>query len=42
MEEIYKAERIEERADSWPTPMSTLKNWEEKLFHKYLVFLPTR
>jgi len=42
MEERYKIERIGERADSWPTPMSTLKIWEEKLFHKYLVFLPTR
>jgi len=38
----YKTERIEKRADSWPTPTSTLKIWEEKLFYKYLVFLSTK
>ena len=26
----YKVERIEEKADSWPAPMSTLKKGEEK------------
>ena len=40
--ERYKAERIRERIDLWPTPISTLEKREEKLFQKYLVFLPTR
>ena len=30
--EIYKTDKMEERADPFPIPMSTLKNWEEKLF----------
>ena len=29
----YKAERIKERADSWPTPTLTSKLEEEKSFH---------
>ena len=29
----YKAERIEEKADSWPTLTLTSKIKEEKLFH---------
>ena len=38
----YKVERIEERADPYPTSTLTL-NWEEeKLFQKYLVFLSIR
>jgi len=28
------AERIEERADPWPTPMLMLKDGEEKLFQE--------
>ena len=28
----YKAERIGERADPWPTPMLTLKSGDIKLF----------
>ena len=28
------AERIEKRADPWSTPMSMLKNGEEKLFQE--------
>ena len=28
----YKADKIGKRAESCPTPMSTLKNGEEKLF----------
>ena len=38
----YKADRIGERANSWPTPILTLKKGEEKLFQKYLVFLPIK
>ena len=30
--EIYKADKIGDRAKPWPMPMSTLKRWEEKLF----------
>ena len=40
--ERYKTERIEKRANTWPTLISILKIWEEKLFYKYLVFLSTR
>ena len=32
---------MRERANPWPTPISTLKE-EEKLFQRYLVFLPTK
>jgi len=42
MEARYKVDKIGERTDSCPTPMSTLKKGEEKLFQKYWVFLPTR
>jgi len=35
-------ERIGERTEPCPTPTSTLKNGEEKLFQKYCIFLPTR
>jgi len=38
----YNTNRIGEKAESWPTPISTLKKGKEKLFQKYLVFLPTR
>ena len=38
----YKAERIGDRAKPCPTPTSTLKNSEEKLFQKYWVLLPMR
>ena len=38
----YRAERIGERAEPYPTPTLTLKNREEKLFQKYCVFLPMR
>ena len=31
----YEAERIGDRAEPCPTPTSTLKNGEEKLFQKY-------
>jgi len=42
MSKRYNAERIGERAKFCPTPMSTLKKEEEKLFQRYLVFLCTR
>jgi len=42
MGERYNTERIGERAKPCPTPISTLKKGEEKLFQRYLVFLPTR
>ena len=35
-------ERIDERADSCPTPTSTLQKGDWKLFQKYFVFLSTR
>ena len=38
----YNAKRIGERAEPCPTPMSKLKNGEEKLFQRDLVFLSTR
>ena len=38
----YKAERIGDRTEPCPTPTSTLKNGEEKLFQKYWVLLPMR
>ena len=31
-----------ERAESYPTPTLTLKNWEEILFQQYHIFLSTR
>jgi len=40
--ERYKAEKIGKRDDPCPTPMSILKNGEEELFQRYLVFLPIR
>ena len=39
---IYKVNKMGERADSCPIPTSTLKNWEEKLFQLYCVFLLTK
>ena len=38
----YKADKIGDRAEPCPTPMSTLKRDEEKLFQRYWVFLLTR
>ena len=38
----YNAERIGERAKPCPTLMSILKKGEEKLFQRFLVFMPTR
>ena len=38
----YNTKRIGERAEPCSTPMSKLKKGEEKLFQRYLVFLPTR
>ena len=38
----YGANKMGKRAKSWPTPMLSSKNREEKLFQKYLVFLSTR
>ena len=38
----YNTNRIGEKAEPWLTPISILKKGEEKLFQKYLVFLPTR
>jgi len=32
--ERYKADRIGERADPWPTPIFTLKVGDEKSFHR--------
>jgi len=32
--ERYKANKIEERADPWPTPTLTSKLGENRLFHK--------
>ena len=42
IDERYNTERIGKRAEPCPTPMSTLKKGEEKLFQRYLVFLSTR
>jgi len=42
MDKRYKAEKIGERADPCPTPMSTLKDGKERSFQRYLVFLPIR
>jgi len=42
MGEIYKADKMEERAEPCPMLMSTLKNREEKLFQQYHIFLLTR
>ena len=42
MGDKYKADKMGERADPWSTPTSTLKKGEEKLFQKYLVFLPIK
>jgi len=42
IEEKYRADRMEERAELCPTPMSTLKKEDEKLFQRYFIFLPTR
>jgi len=42
MDKRYNAKRIGERAEPYPTSMSKLKKGEEKLFQRYLVFLPTR
>ena len=42
IKERYKAERIEERADLCPILILILKKEKEKLFQKYLVFLPTK
>ena len=38
----YKADKIGDRAEPCPTPTSTLKKDEEKLFQRYQVFLSTR
>jgi len=38
----YKAEKIWERANPWPTLMLMLTEEDEKLFQKYFVFLLTR
>ena len=38
----YKADKMEDKVDTYPTLMLMLKNEEEKLFQKYQVFLPTR
>ena len=32
--EMKSTDKTEDRADSWPTPTSTLKEGEMKLFHK--------
>jgi len=37
--ERYRADKIGDRADSWPTPTLTSYNREENSFHLYLVFL---
>ena len=42
MEERYKADKMGDKAEPCPTSTLTLKWWEEKLFQKYFVFLPTR
>jgi len=39
---IEIADKIGERAEPCLISMSTLKNWKEKLFQLYHVFLPTR
>jgi len=39
---MYRAGKIGERADSWPTPISTLKKDETKLFYEYCIILPTK
>jgi len=40
--EGYRADKMEERAELYPTPMSMLKEEEEKFFQKYFFFLCTR
>jgi len=30
----YKADKIGERANSWPTPMLTVNDMDDKLFHR--------
>ena len=40
--ERYKANKMEGKVESCLTPILTLKDREEKLFQKYLVFLFTR
>jgi len=35
-------DRIGERAEPCPTPTSILQREKEKLFQRYIVFLPTR
>jgi len=42
IEARYKADKIGDRAEPCPTPISTLKKDEEKLFQRYQVFLSTR
>ena len=40
--ERYSADKTGNKAELCLTPMSTLNNGEEKLFHRYCAFLPTR
>ena len=35
IEAMYKADKIEDKADSYSTPTSALKKGEAKLFHIY-------
>ena len=42
MGERYRTDKMGNKADPCPIPTSTLKNGEEKLFHKYWIFLPTK
>ena len=38
----YNADKIGDRVEPCPTPTSTLKNEDKKLFQKYQVFLQTK
>jgi len=40
--ERYKANKTRDKAEPCPTPISTLKNGEEKLFQRYWVLLHTK
>ena len=39
---MQKAEKIRERAESYPTPTFILKSSEVKSFYKYCIFLPIK
>ena len=38
----YKTNKIGDKAEPYPTPISILKREEEKLFQRYFIFISTR